>query len=397
MPIISPMKKIYPITALLIFIIMAACKENQKKEEPMDGTQTGEATNFQPPLNTADFDTVLNGKPVKLYWLTNVNIKLAITNYGGRFVGLWVKDKNGSFTDVVVGHGSIVDFITSAERYFGATIGRVGNRIAKGKFTLNGKTYNIPINNGENTLHGGKNGFQDVVWDAEQPNDTTLILNYLSPDMEEGFPGNLQAKVTYSLTDGNVVKMEYEATTDKPTVVNMTNHAFFNLNGEGSGDVLGHTMQIYADKITPVDEGLIPTGELQDVEGTPFDFREPRTIGERINADDTQIKYGGGYDHNYVLNGTKGRGMNHAATVTGDRSGIQMDVYTQEPGMQFYSGNFMQSKNTFKSGVKDDYRTAFCLETQHFPDAPNQPNFPSIVLNPGETYRTVSEYRFSVE
>lgn len=236
------------------------------------------------------------------------------------------------------------------------------NRIAKGKFELNGQQYQNSINIGENALHGGKKGFQEVIWHAEQANDTTLVLTYVSPDMEEGFPGNLQTKVTYSL-NANTVKMEYEATTDKLTIVNLTYHAFFNLNGEGSGTIINYSLQIYADTYTPVDAGLIPLGNLESLKNTPFDFSSPHTIGAKINTDNLQLKNGGGYDHNYEINNTKTENMHHAATVIGDKTNIKMEVYTQEPGLQFYSGNFMQSKNTFKSGAKDDFRTAFCLET----------------------------------
>jgi aldose 1-epimerase len=343
-----------------------------------------------------NFETTIDGKPTDLYVLKNHNgMRAAITNYGGRLVSLVVPDKNGKMTDVVVGFKSVEDYQKSTEPYFGATIGRFGNRIAKGKFSLDGKQYQLSINNGVNTLHGGKKGFQDVVWNASQLNDSTLQLTYLSKDMEEGFPGNLNVKVTYSLTADNGFKAQYEATTDKTTVVNLTNHAFFNLNGEGSGTILNHTVQIYADKYNPIDSGWIPLGPVAAVKGTPFDFTTPTTIGARIGEDNIQLKNGKGYDHNFVLNETKVNGLNHAATVTGDKSGIVMDVYTEEPGLQFYSGNFMLGKNTFSDGSKDDFRTAFAMETQHFPDSPNEPSYPSTVLKPGQVYKTFSIYDFS--
>jgi aldose 1-epimerase len=321
---------------------------------------------------------------------------MAMTNYGGRIVGLWTTDKNGKMTDVVIGRGSAKAYVEGPESYFGATIGRVGNRIAKGKFKIDGKEYSITPNNNENALHGGEHGFQDKVWEADLTNDYTLVLQYTSPDGEEGFPGELDAKVTYSLIDDQTLRIEYVATTDKPTVVNLTNHAYFNLNGEGSGTVLDHQVQIFAEQFTPVDKGLIPIGKLRDVENTPFDFTSPHTIGERIDSDNEQLKFGGGYDHNYVLGSKRANGMNHAAKVIGDQSGIVMEVFTEEPGVQFYTGNFMNSENTLKSGAKDAKRTAFCLETQHFPNAPNHPEFPSIELQPGDTYSTVTEYTFSV-
>jgi aldose 1-epimerase len=258
---------------------------------------------------------------------------------------------------------------------------------------LMGREYQLTVNNGPNTLHGGKNGFQSKVWDAKKLNDSTLELSYLSKDGEEGFPGNLNVKVVYSLTGDNALKCEYEATTDKPTVVNLTNHAFFNLNGEGSGSIENHLLQIDADHYTPVDSTLIPNGNIQLVEHTPFDFRIAKPIGKEISYKDKQLEYGRGYDHNYVLNGT---GMKKAAKVVGDKSGIVMEVYTEEPGLQFYSGNFMQSHNKLRKGM-DDFRTAFCLETQHFPDSPNEPVFPSTVLMPGERYHSVSVYRFTDE
>ena len=384
------------ILAFMAILAFASCKNEEKKEE--NGNDSKDASvEIESSLKAKDFDTIIDGKQVQLYWLKNDSIRAAFTNYGGRLVGLWVPNKNGEMTDVVVGMESTVAYAESTEPYFGATIGRVGNRIAKGKFTLNGKEYTIPQNNNGNTLHGGNKGFQYVVFDAEKTDENTLVLKYKSPDGEEGFPGNLEVTVTYSLTDDQALKMEYKATTDKATPVNLTNHAFFNLNGEGSGTILNHEVQIYADEFTPVDEGLIPSGEFRKVEGTAFDFTQPHRIGERIKTENEQLKNGGGYDHNFVLSGKQAEGMNHAAKVIGDESGIVMNIYTEEPGLQFYSGNFMQSKNTFKSGAKDEYRTAFAMETQHFPDAPNQPEFPSITLKPGDTYHTVSKYKFSTQ
>jgi len=385
------------VPALSATLLLTACKEKPKNLGADESRQETKSEVFTTSLKEQNFNTTIDGKPIKLYWIQNAKLKMAMTNYGGRIVSLYVPDKYGQLTDISIGRSSIMEYVESAEAYFGATIGRVGNRIAKGKFKLDGQEYSIPTNNNENALHGGYKGFQDVVWDAEQPSEHSLVLTYTSPDMEEGFPGKLSVKVAYSLTDDNSLKIEYEARTDKPTVVNLTNHAYFNLNGEGSGTILNHSLELFANKFTPVDGGLIPTGELKDVSGTPFDFTTPHTIGERVEADNEQLKFGGGYDHNFVLNGKKEKGMNYAAKVVGDKSGIVMNVYTQEPGIQFYCGNFMASENTLKSGAKDDFRTAFCLETQHFPDAPNQPDFPSIRLDPGEIYRTVSEYKFTIQ
>lgn len=392
------MKNIQITGVLLLALFQFNCKDNKKEvATPKETTQEITTDSIKPVLAVKNFDTIIDGKKVNLYWIENKGIKAAFTNYGGRLIGLWVAGKNGKQTDVVVGLNSVKGFKNSTEPYFGATIGRVGNRIAKGQFTLEGKKYQVPLNNGKNALHGGIKGFQDVVWDVSKTNENTLVFSYVSPDGEQGFPGNLTVKVTYTLTADKTIKMEYEATTDKTTVVNLTNHAFFNLNGEGSGTILKHELQIYADKFTPVDAGLIPSGELKPVQNTPFDFSSKHTIGERIETKDEQLKFGGGYDHNYVLNGTKKNGLNHAATISGDQSGITLDIYTEEPGLQLYSGNFMQSKNTFKSGAKDDFRTAFALETQHFPDAPNQPKFAPIILKSGQKYHTVSYYQFSVK
>jgi aldose 1-epimerase len=353
-------------------------------------------TNANNILDTKNFETTIDGKRTDLYVLkNNKGMQAAITNYGGRLVSLLVPDNNGKLTDVVVGFDSVQQYQASTEPYFGATIGRYGNRIAKGKFTLDGKEYTLYKNNGPNTLHGGKKGFQYVVWDAKQIDDSILELTYLSKNMEEGYPGNLNVKVTYTLTNNNELKLDYQATTDKKTVVNLTNHAFFNLNGLGSGTINNHLLMINADNFIPVDSTLIPVGKIEPVSNTPFDFRKPTIIGKGLDANNAQIKNGNGYDHTFVLNVDKGAGLNTAATVTGDKTGIVMEVLTQEPGMQFYGGNFMQSKNTIRGGGKDDFRTAFCLETQHFPDSPNQPSFPTTVLEPGEIYKTSSVYRFS--
>jgi len=369
---------------------LAACNNQPDKQTAATAPNTAKQAGLPP--KTA-FEKTIDNKKTDLFILKNKNgAEAAITNYGGRLVSLLVPDTAGKMTDVVAGFESVEGFQRSTEPYFGATIGRYGNRIAKGHFTLEGKQYKLYLNNKQNTLHGGKKGFQDVVWDAKQLNDTTLELTYLSKDMEENFPGNLKVKVTYALTADNGLKINYEATTDKTTIVNLTNHAFFNLNGAGSGTILNHIVQIDADRYTPVDSTLIPTGKIGPVAGTPFDFRKATAIGARINASNEQLKFGGGYDHNYVLN--KHTLAVPIASVKGDKSGIVMEVYTEEPGLQFYSGNFMQSKNSMKNGKKDDYRTAFAMETQHFPDSPNQPQFPSTVLKPGQTYKTQSIYRF---
>jgi len=344
-----------------------------------------------------NFTDTINGKAVSLYTLQNKSgLTAYITNYGGRIVGLVVPDKNGKPTDVVVGHATLKEYTNPLAQYYGALIGRVGNRIAKGQFTIDGKSYQLDTNDGPNSLHGGKAGYQDIVWDAAQPNDSTLVLSYLSKDGEGHYPGNLTIKVTYTATADNGLKMEYNATTDKKTIVNLTNHAYYNLNGEGSGTILDHLLQINGDKMTPVDSTLIPTGVLAPVANTPFDFTKATAIGQRINdKNDQQLKFGKGYDHNFVLNGKPGE-MFKACTLTGDKSGIVMDVYTVEPGLQFYAGNFMNGSSSFKNGIKDAYRTALCLETQHFPDAPNHKNFASIELAPGKVYKTTTVYKFSV-
>jgi len=368
-------------------VFLSACNNNPKEENSFTAAVS---------TDTAAFGGKIDGKEVKLYTIKNSKgLTADISNYGGRLVSLIVPDKDGKPTDVVLGFATADDYKSSSEPYYGATIGRVGNRIAKGKFTLDGVNYSIFTNNGQNTLHGGKKGFQDVVWDADQTSDSTLTLTYHSPDGEENFPGNLDVKVTFTAMANNGIRFDYEATTDKRTPVNLTNHAFFNLNGEGSGTINDHLLQIEADAYTPVDSTLIPLGKNQPVANTPFDFTKFTSIGSRVGTANEQLTFGGGYDHNFVLRKSNAFGL--AASVIGDKSKILMKIYTDQPGLQFYGGNFMKGENTLKNGVKDDYRTAIALETQHFPDAVNQPDFPSIILNPGEIYKTSSEYLFSVE
>jgi aldose 1-epimerase len=372
-------------------LLFTACNQSANKTTTMT-----DSTSTTPKLpSDSAFKKTINGKQTHLYTLKNKNgMVAAVTNYGGRIVSLLVPDKSGKLTDVVLGFESVDGFIGSKEPYYGATIGRFGNRIAKGKFKIDGKEYTLATNNGPNTLHAGHPGFQEVVWDAKQVDSATLELSYLAKDMEGGFPGNLNVKVTYQITDDNAMKISYSATTDKTTVINLTNHAFYNLNGEGSGTILNHLVQIAADNYTPVDSTLIPTGKLEPVSGTPFDFTKPTKIGDRINADNVQLKDGKGYDHNFVL--STHDISTPIATVIGDKSGIKMEVFTEEPALQFYSGNFMQSQNVMKGGKKDEFRTSFAMETQHFPDSPNQPTFPSTELKAGQTYKTQSIYKFSV-
>lgn len=379
--------------------VFALSRCNNNSEQSADKNDVDKTDSAKTQLfSKGAFQKTIDGKQTDLYILKNKNnLQAAITNYGGRLVGLLVPDKSGKLINVVIGFDSVQQYETSTEPYFGATIGRYGNRIAKGKFTIDGVEYTSSINNPPNMLHGGKNGFQSKVFDAKEIGDTSLELTYLSKDMEEGFPGNLNVKVTYTLTSDNALKIDYDATTDKKTVVNLTNHAFWNLNGEGSGTILNHSLWINADYYTPVDSTLIPIGKIETVKGTPFDFTTPTTIGKRIDTNgNAQLKNGKGYDHNFVLNAKKDMGLNHAAFITGDQTGIKMDIYTAEPGLQFYSGNFMQSKNVMRGG-RDDFRTAFALETQHFPDSPNQLSFPSTILSPGKKYSTTSVYRFSTE
>ncbi len=339
----------------------------------------------------------IDSSQLKLYVMVNANrMAIAVTNFGGRLTFLQVPDKYGELADVVLGYDSLVQYL-KGNPYFGAMIGRYGNRIAKGTFTLEGREYQLATNNGANALHGGPNGFHNALWNVEAKQTDqgqALELSYVSEDGEEGYPGRLTVKVTYTLNDNNDLILDYEATTDKTTVVNLTHHSFFNLAGEGVGDILGHDLTIFADRFNPVDEGLIPTGELRSVKGTPFDFLSPHLVGERIGAEDEQLKFGKGYDHNFVLN-KEGSELSLAARVVEPNSGRVMEVWTTEPGLQFYSGNFLTKEEVGKKGHVYDFRTAFCLEAQHFPDSPNHPDFPSTVLKPGETYRQQTIYWFS--
>jgi aldose 1-epimerase len=378
-------------------LLLAACGNNQPAPSPADSTASNARTAASLLPDPDRFKDTVDGQTTGLYFLHNGNLTAAITNYGARIVSLIVPDKNGNPTDIVLGYDSIGKYIHQPDTYFGAIVGRYGNRIAHAKFKLNGKEYALYKNDGPNTLHGGKKGFDAVVWNARKVDTSTLQLTYLSKNGEEGYPGNLQVMVTYVL-DSNGLRINYAATTDQPTVLNLTNHAYFNLNGQGSGTINNHLLQLLADHYTPVDSTLIPTGKVEPVAGTPFDFTKPTTIGSRLNdTANQQIKFGKGYDHNFLLMTAMADEESHvpAAVATGDLSGIVMKVFTDQPGIQFYGGNFMNGTNPLKAGKTDGYRTAFCLETQHFPNSPNEPIFPSTVLKPGEKYQTWTFFKFA--
>ncbi len=350
-----------------------------------------------PKIERHTFGKLPDGTPVEAFTLKNSKgVEATILNYGGLVVSLKVPDKNGKLGDVVLGYDTVDGYLKESP-YFGAMIGRYGNRIAKGKFTLNGQQYTLAVNNGPNALHGGIKGFDKVVWTPHLLATTegpALELTYLSRDGEEGYPGNLSVRATYTLTEDNGLKLEYRATTDKDTVVNLTQHSYFNLAGRG--DNLQHEVMIPADRFTPVDRTLIPTGELRPVEGTPFDFRKSTAIGARIGQDDEQLKFGNGYDHNWVINKKAGE-FTLMARVYEPTSGRVMEVFSTEPGLQFYTGNFLDGKITGKGGWVYNFRNAFAMEPQHFPDSPNQPNFPSVVLKPGQEYKHTLMYKFSVK
>jgi aldose 1-epimerase len=344
------------------------------------------------------FGTTPDGHSVDLYTMTNVHgMEVRAMNYGGIVVGLRVPDRNGTLGDVVLGYDDLQHYLTN-KPYFGALIGRYGNRIANGKFTLDGVEYRLAKNNGPNSLHGGLKGFNKVLWHAEPVENNQgvgVVLTYTSKDGEEGFPGNLKTQVAYTLTDQNELMFEYEATTDKATPVNLTHHGYFNLAGEGNGDALQHELMLNADRFTPVDKTLIPTGELRSVTGTPLDFTKPTAIGARINGNFEQLKLAGGYDHNFVIN-RKGNDLQLVARVYEPKSGRVMEVLTTEPGVQFYSSNSLDGEKG-KQGHIYNKHAALCLETQHFPDSPNHPDFPSTILRPGQTYHSQTIYKFSTK
>jgi aldose 1-epimerase len=350
-------------------------------------------------VTKAVFGTLPDGQAVDVYTLKNdAGMEVRAITLGGIITSLRVPDRNGKVGDVALGFDSVEGYVKNPP-FLGAIIGRYGNRIAKGSFTLDGKTYSLAINNPPNHLHGGPKGFDKVVWKAEsftKNENVGITFTHTSPDGDEGYPGNLSLKVTYTLTPRNELEVEYQATTDKATPVNLTQHTYFNLAGEGTRDILDHVMTIHASRYTPVDSTLIPTGELASVEGTPFDFRMPTPIGARIATNDQQIRFGNGYDHNYVLDRATGEvGLIPAAHVVENSSGRVLDVSTTEPGMQFYTGNFLDGSLKGKSGQSYARRTGFCLETQHFPDSPNKPKFPTTILQPGETFSSRTVFAFS--
>jgi aldose 1-epimerase len=378
------MRNLTLVTSIILaaLVVLAGCTSKQQESSTM---------------NKELFGKTPDGSDVYLCTLRNASgVEARIMTYGGILVSLKVPGKDGKLADVVLGYDSLSQYVSN-NPYFGAIVGRYGNRIGKAKFTLNGKEYTLAANNGPNSLHGGLKGFDKVVWnvnDADSKEGKSLALTYLSKDGEEGYPGNLSAEVIYTLTDSNELRIDYKATTDKLTVVNLTHHSYFNLAGAGNGDILKHVLYIDADQFTPVDSTLIPTGKFESVKGTPMDFTTPTPIGAHINENNQQLKYAGGYDFNWVLN-RKDSELSLAARVEDPSTGRTMEVYTTEPGIQFYSGNFLDGTNIGKGGVKYEHRYGFCLETQHFPDSPNEPRFPSTELDPGKTYTSTTVYKFS--
>ena len=375
------MGSIFKIYIILFSFLFVFC------DQKMDDYQVLDKTNFQ---------TSIGGKKTDLFLLENQNLKVFVTNYGARIVSLVVRDKFNQNLDVVLGFKSIDDYLKANEPYHGATIGRYANRISKGVFLLDGKKYNLPINNGINHLHGGPKGFHNKIWSIVSFDKEKIIMTLNSEDGEMGYPGNLDVELTYQIVD-NQLEISYKATTDRKTPINLTNHSFFNLAGEGSGTINNHILKLNSDFYTPVDSTLIPVGEKRLVDDSPFDFRKPKAIGSEINSSDDQIVYGGGYDHNFILNKTVQDTLSHAATVFEPNRGVKMDIFTTEPAIQFYGGNFMDGSDVGKYGKKFLYRESFALETQHYPDSPNNQDFPNVYLSPSETYKSTSIYRFTSE
>jgi aldose 1-epimerase len=374
------MKRLHLLSLIMVVVFFTACNQSSKNKEMVKKEVFG----------------IHQGKEVYLLTLTNkAGNVIRLTNFGARITWIEVPDKNGKKDNVTFGYDSFESTI-NGDPYFGAVVGRYANRIAKGKFSIDGVEYKTPLNDGQNTLHGGPAGWHSVIWNTEVVKDSeqpAVRFTYSSPDLEEGFPGNVTAEVKYTWTDNNEIIMDYKCSTDKKTVVNITNHAYFNLHGAGNGNILDHEVTIKASAFTPVDSSLIPTGELRPVEGTPFDFRTPHTIGERIGEKYEQLVLGGGYDHNYILDNKE----NVDITVYEPVSGRVLEVITDQPGMQFYSGNFLNGKEIGHGEKPFIYRSGFCFESGHFPDSPNHPDFPSTTLAPGDTFKSTTIYRFSVK
>lgn len=376
------MKKIFLMIAAAV--AFAACAQKPQEAQLLD---------------PADFETTVDGKPVALYTLKGGNVTLQVTNFGGRVATIFTPDKDGNMVDVVLGRANINDYVNyPGERFLGACVGPVANRIGNASFEIDGVTYDVPKNDhAVNTLHGGFKGLDLVVWDVVASDESSVTLHYLHKDMEEGYPGNLDITMKYTVTEDSEFRIDYLATTDKKTHCNISNHPFFNLSGEGNGDVLDYDMTINADAFIPIDELSIPTGEIRPVEGTPFDFRQVHKIGERINQEgDEQLKNAKGYDHNWCINQSES-GLNYACSVYNPANGIFLEVLTDQPGMQFYSGNFFDGSGTGKYGKPLNFRASIALETQCYPDTPNQPSFPSTILEPGQEYHQTCVYRFSVK
>lgn len=343
------------------------------------------------------FEKSVDGRQTGLYTLTNKRgCEVTVTNYGAKIVSLMVPDKSGQLTDVVLGHPSIDDYLTSQEPYFGAVCGRVGNRIAKGQFTLEGVTYQLAVNNGPNHLHGGLKGFNALVWEVKRVSDSSIELFYLSPDGEEGYPGNLQVTIIYNLTEDNALDIIYKAETDKTTILNLTNHSYFNLSGQGDPSIGDHLLMLNAETYLPTDETAIPYGDPQSVKDTPMDFTEPFSIGERINDDFEQLHFGNGYDHTFVLEKPSPEEYAYAGICESPKTGIKMEIYTTEPGLQLYTGNWMTGNFAGKQGKHYPYRSAVCFETQHYPDSINKPDYPTTLLHPGEEFESRTTYKFTV-